>query len=121
VLEERADAIVADPDSTVALAAGGLTTADVRRGRGGATHAYAVEQKWSTPEQLELTTEQAAAVTSLTTTGAGVRVLQAGAGSGKTSAVFSRVRQAYETPGRWGTASSAASMLPPVEESTWRH
>jgi len=46
-----------------------------------------------------LSDEQAAAVRSLTMSGAGVDVLHAGAGSGKTSAVLGTVRQAYEAAG----------------------
>ncbi len=131
----RADAILASA-RVVALGPGegGLTTRDVRRGRGGRVFAYAVEQKWTTPGQLALeqalvgaavrrqatgcaqldgdlvsevvrrqpfvlSEEQAAAVRSLTMSGAGVDVLHAGAGSGKTSAVLGTVRQAYEAAG----------------------
>src|SRR5450759_1511128 len=46
-----------------------------------------------------LSAEQAAAVRGLTTSGNGVDVLHAGAGSGKTSAVLGTVRQAYEASG----------------------
>src|SRR5664280_844112 len=46
-----------------------------------------------------LSAEQATAVRGLTTSGNGVDVLHAGAGSGKTSAVLGSVRQAYEAAG----------------------
>jgi conjugative relaxase-like TrwC/TraI family protein len=46
-----------------------------------------------------LSAEQANAVRGLTTSGNGVDVLHAGAGSGKTSAVLGTVRQAYEASG----------------------
>ena len=144
-LTARADAILSSAQ-VVALGTGegGLTKGDVRLGRGGRVFAYAVEQKWTTPEQLALeqalvdaavrrqgagcaqldgnlveqvvrrqpfvlSNEQAAAVRRLTTSGAGVGVLQAGAGSGKTSAVLGTVRQAYEAAGYRviGAATSA--------------
>ena len=56
-----------------------------------------------------LSDEQADAVRRLTTSGAGVDVLVAGAGSGKTSAVLGSVRQAYELAGFHvvGAATSA--------------
>ena len=144
-LTGRADAILSSP-RVVALGEGegGLTTRDVRRGRGGRILAYAVEQKWTTPEQLALeqalvdaavrragegcaqldgdlveevigrqpfvlSDEQAAAVRALTMSGAGVDVLHASAGTGKTSAVLGTVRQAYEAAGYRvvGAATSA--------------
>ncbi len=144
-LTARADAILSSAQ-VVALGTGegALTTGDVRRGRGGRVFAYAVEQKWTTPEQLALeqalvdaavrrqgagcaqldgklveqvvrrqplvlSDEQAAAVRRLTMSGAGVGVLHAGAGSGKTSAVLGTVRQAYEAAGYRviGAATSA--------------
>jgi len=144
-LTARADAILSST-RVVALAEGegGLTTRDVRRGRGGRLFAYAVEQKWTTPEQLALeaalvdaavrrqgagcaqldgdlveevigrqpfvlSDEQAAAARVLTMSGAGVDVLQASAGTGKTSAVLGSVRQAYEAAGYRvvGAATSA--------------
>jgi conjugative relaxase-like TrwC/TraI family protein len=46
-----------------------------------------------------LSAEQVAAIRGLTTSGNGVDVLHAGAGSGKTSAVLGTVRQAYEASG----------------------
>jgi len=144
-LTARADTILSST-RVVALgeAEGGLTTRDVRRGRGGRVLAYAVEQKWTTPEQLALeqalvdaalgrqdagcarldrdlvdevvrrqpfvlSDEQAAAVRALTMSGAGVDVLHASAGTGKTSAVLGSVRQAYEAAGYRvvGAATSA--------------
>lgn len=56
-----------------------------------------------------LSGEQAAAVRTLTTSGAGVDVLHASAGTGKTSAVLGSVRQAYEAAGYSvvGAATSA--------------
>ncbi len=144
-LTARADTILSSA-RVVALGEGegGLTTRDVRRGRGGRVLAYAIEQKWTTPEQLALeqalvdaavrragegcaqldgdlveevvrrqpfvlSGEQAAAVRALTMSGAGVDVLHASAGSGKTSAVLGSVRQAYEAAGYRvvGAATSA--------------
>jgi len=144
-LTARADAILSSA-RVVALGEGegGLTTRDVRRGRGGRILAYAIEQKWTTPEQLALeqalvdsalgrqdagcarldgdlvdevvrrqpfvlSDEQVAAVRQLTMSGAGVDVLHASAGSGKTSAVLGSVRQAYEAAGYRvvGAATSA--------------
>ncbi len=144
-LTARADAILSSA-RVVALGEGegGLTTRDVRRGRGGRVLAYAIEQKWTTPEQLALeqalvdaavrragagcaqldgdlveevigrqpfvlSDEQAAAVRVLTMSGAGVDVLHASAGTGKTSAVLGSVRQAYEAAGYRvvGAATSA--------------
>ncbi len=144
-LTGRADAILSSA-RVVALGEGegGLTTRDVRRGRGGRVLAYAIEQKWTTPEQLALeqalvdaavrragagcarldgdlveevigrqpfvlSDEQAAAVRVLTTSGAGVDVLHASAGTGKTRAVLGSVRQAYEAAGYRvvGAATSA--------------
>ena len=60
-------------------------------------------------QPLVLSDEQAAAVRALTTSGAGVDVLIAGAGSGKTCAVLGSVRRAYELAGYRvvGAASSA--------------
>lgn len=151
-LTARADAILADPALVVPLGErqGGLTRGDVRRGAGGRVWAYAVEQKWTTPEQLALeerlvdaalarvgegcaqldsalvdqavagqpftlADEQAAAVRAFTTSGAGVDVLQAGAGTGKTSAVLGTVRQAYEAAGYrvvgCATSAKAARVL----------
>lgn len=146
VLEARADAILTDPSMVVPLAQGegGLTSGDVRRSTGGRVYAYAIQQKWTTPAQLQLeaqlvgaaacragqgcaqldgdlvdavvrrqpfvlSEEQAAAVRGITTSGAGVDVLHAGAGSGKTSAVLGTVRQAYELAGYkvLGAATSA--------------
>ncbi len=144
-LTARADAILSSA-RVVALGEGegGLTTREVRRGRGGRVLAYAIEQKWTTPEQLALeqalvdaavrragegcaqldgdlveevigrqpfvlSDEQAAAVRALTMSGAGVDVLHASAGTGKTSAVLGSVRQAYEAAGYRvvGAATSA--------------
>ncbi len=88
----------------------GLVDAAVRRADAGCARLDSgmVEQVIGR-QPFVLAAEQAAAVRALTTSGAGVDVLHASAGTGKTSAVLGSVRQAYEAAGYRviGAATSA--------------
>jgi len=88
----------------------GLVDAAVRRaGAGCARLDVELVEQVIGRQPLVLAAEQAAAVRALTTSGAGVDVLHASAGTGKTSAVLGSVRQAYEAAGYRviGAATSA--------------